>query len=196
MTQASARSPSGLISLPVSVMPSKNNDRLKNKLTAVNIPLDQRKLPWLTVTKEQIENAIFPKNMNRPEGLNKSEIIQLLIQVCCDRRTLFDADGKIKSTIELRKMLAYWQSFAYRASVDGPLWSTWAAPESWENTTGTIASGRSGDGLKMEGEGTRTPGEPKVNPQHTPTHRKVDLKSRCIPGCAGYNESRLDHHVT
>ena len=135
VTQASARSPSGLISLPVSVMPSKNTDRLKNKLTAVNIPLNQRKLPWLTVTKEQIENAIFPKNMNRPEGLNKSEIIQLLIQVCCDRRTLFDADGKIKSTIELRKMLAYWQSFAYRASVDGPLWSTWNAPESWEKLT-------------------------------------------------------------
>ena len=116
-------------------MPSKNNDRLKNKLTAVNIPLDQRKLPWLTVTKEQIENAIFPKNMNRPEGLNKSEIIQLLIQVCCDRRTLFDADGKLKNTIELRKMLQYWQSFAYRASVDGPLWSTWNAPESWEKLT-------------------------------------------------------------
>ena len=116
-------------------MPSKNRDRLKNKLTAVNIPLKQRTIPWLIVTKERVQNAMYPKNMNRPEGLNKSEIVQLLIQVCCDRRTLFDADGKLKSTIELRKMLWYWQSFAYRASVDGPLWSTWIPPESWEKLT-------------------------------------------------------------
>ena len=93
-------------------MPSKNRDRLKNKLTAVNVPLKQRKIPWLEVTKEQIRNAMYPNNMIRPEGLNKSEIVQLLIQLCCDRRTLFDADGKLKNTIELRKMLQYWQSFA------------------------------------------------------------------------------------
>ena len=74
VTQASARSPSGLISLPVSVMPSKNNERLKNKLTAVNIPLKQRTTPWLIVTKERIQNAMHPKNMNRPEGLNKFQI--------------------------------------------------------------------------------------------------------------------------
>jgi hypothetical protein len=116
-------------------MPSKNRERLKNKLTAVNIPLSQRTIPWLIVTKERIQNAMYPRNMSRPEGLNKSEIVQLLIQLCCDRRTLFDADGKLKSTIELRKMLSYWQSFAYRASVEGPLWSSWIPPESWENLT-------------------------------------------------------------
>ena len=116
-------------------MPPKNLDRLKNKLTAVNVPLKQRKIPWLEVTKERIRNAMYPNNMIRPEGLNKSEIVQLLIQLCCDRRTLFDADGKLKNTIELRKMLQYWQSFAYRASVDGPLWSSWDPPESWEKLT-------------------------------------------------------------
>ena len=44
---------------------------------------------------------MFPNLLNRPDGLKKGEVVQLLIQTCIDLRTLFQRDGKLKSSGEL-----------------------------------------------------------------------------------------------
>ena len=74
---------------------------------------------------------MFPNLLNRPDGLKKGEVVQLLIQTCIDLRTLFQRNGKLKSSGELRKLLAEWHKFVVTASIEGPIWSDWDPPPTW-----------------------------------------------------------------
>ena len=44
---------------------------------------------------------MFPNLLNRPDGLKKGEVVQLLIQTCIDLRTLFQHNGKLKSSLDV-----------------------------------------------------------------------------------------------
>ena len=137
---ATARSPLGLTAAPHPVMPRRNprpkrSKRLYWTLSQVNVKDQDRSYPWLQVTRKRVQNAMFPHLLNRPDGLKKGEIVQLLIQTCIDLRTLFQPDGKLKSSDELRMLLAEWHKFVVTASIEGPMWSEWDPPPTWEQLT-------------------------------------------------------------
>ena len=118
-------------------MPRTKSRRERSKrfywtLSQVNVRIQDRYYPWLRVTRKRVQNAMFPNLLNRPDGLKKGEIVQLLIQTCIDLRTLFQRNGKLKSSGELRKLLAEWHKFVVTASIEGPIWSDWDPPPTWE----------------------------------------------------------------
>jgi hypothetical protein len=110
----------------------KQSKRFYWTLSRVSVRLQDRFYPWLRVTRKRVKNAMFPNLLNRPDGLKKGEIIQLLIQTCIDLRTLFQRNGELKSSGELRKILAEWHKFVVTASIEGPIWSDWDPPPTWE----------------------------------------------------------------
>ena len=110
---------------------TKRNKRFYWTLSKVNVREEDRYYPWMRVTRKRVKNAMFPNLLNRPDGLKKGEVVQLLIQTCIDLRTLFQRNGKLKSSGELRKLLAEWHKFVVTASIEGPIWSDWDPPPTW-----------------------------------------------------------------
>ena len=106
--------------------------RLYWTLSQVNVRDRDRYYPWMRVTRRRVHNAMYPNLLSRPDGLKKGEVVQLLIQTCIDLRKLFQDSGKLKSSGELRKLLADWRKFVVTSSIMGPIWSDWDPPPTWE----------------------------------------------------------------